>query len=77
MHPGPGQACRSWGLTLQPHITQAKARIEQTGNPLLDTTMQGPQVSKLQFDKVMGYIETGKKEGARLLCGGARVGDKG
>lgn len=58
-------------------VAMAKARIEQTGNPLLDTTMQGPQVSKLQFDKVMGYIETGKKEGARLLCGGARVGDKG
>jgi aldehyde dehydrogenase (NAD+) len=34
-------------------------------------------VSKLQFEKVMGYIETGKKEGARLLCGGGRVGDKG
>ena len=30
-----------------------------------------------QFEKVMTYIESGKKEGARLLCGGGRVGDRG
>jgi aldehyde dehydrogenase (NAD+) len=38
---------------------------------------QGPQVDKLQFDRVLGYIETGKKEGARVVAGGARHGDKG
>src|ERR1700733_7093052 len=30
-----------------------------------------------QFEKVMGYIETGKREGAEMLCGGKRVGDRG
>ena len=30
-----------------------------------------------QFDRVMGYIELGKKSGARLMCGGKRLGDKG
>ena len=25
----------------------------------------------------MGYIESGKKEGAKLMCGGERVGDNG
>ena len=39
--------------------------------------MQGPQVDKIQFDRVMGYIEKGKKEGARLTTGGERFGDKG
>ena len=30
-----------------------------------------------QFDKVMGYIESGRTEGAKLVCGGERVGDRG
>ena len=40
-------------------------------------TEQGPQVDEDQFDKVMGYIESGKREGAKMLCGGDRVGDRG
>ncbi|HIF51018.1 MAG TPA: aldehyde dehydrogenase [Thiotrichaceae bacterium] len=46
------------------------------GNPL-DTDVQvGAQVSKDQFDKILNYIEIGKKEGAELLIGGnvAQVG---
>jgi len=38
---------------------------------------QGPQVDQEQFDKVMGLIESGKKEGAKLECGGRRFGEKG
>ncbi|MCR4429230.1 MAG: aldehyde dehydrogenase family protein [Caldiserica bacterium] len=30
----------------------------------------GPLISKGQMEKVIGYIENGKKEGARLVCGG-------
>jgi len=37
----------------------------------------GPQVDKIQFDKVLGYIESGKAEGATVACGGGRNGDKG
>ncbi|MDR2192481.1 MAG: aldehyde dehydrogenase family protein [Endomicrobium sp.] len=33
----------------------------------------GPLVSKEHLDKVLSYIETGKKEGARLVCGGFRI----
>lgn len=29
------------------------------------------------MDKVLGYIDSGKSEGAKLLSGGQRVGDKG
>jgi len=36
-----------------------------------ETTM-GPVVSKAQLARVLGYIETGRKEGARLVCGGGR-----
>lgn len=38
---------------------------------------QGPQVDKIQFDRVMGYIEKGKSEGAIVSHGGSRHGDKG
>jgi|EP01083_Nonionella_stella_P000211 aldehyde dehydrogenase (NAD+) len=38
---------------------------------------QGPQVDKVQYDKVMDYIESGKKEGATCEIGGKRHGDKG
>jgi hypothetical protein len=31
----------------------------------------------VQFQKVMSYIDSGKREGAELLAGGNRVGDKG
>jgi len=34
-------------------------------------------VDNVQFEKVMGYIESGKCEGARLLCGGQRIGERG
>jgi aldehyde dehydrogenase (NAD+) len=43
----------------------------------IGTGMQGPQVDKIQFDKVMGFIEKGKSEGANLATGGSRHGDKG
>ncbi|HVO39990.1 MAG TPA: aldehyde dehydrogenase family protein [Spirochaetia bacterium] len=36
-----------------------------------ETTM-GPVVSKAQLARVLGYIETGRQEGARLVCGGGR-----
>jgi len=49
----------------------------KVGNPRESTTDQGPQVDNEQFEKILGYIETGKKEGAKLQTGGKRWGDKG
>ena len=40
------------------------------GNPLDSETMVGAQASKAQFDKILSYIEIGKKEGAQVLTGG-------
>src|SRR5262245_17470054 len=54
-----------------------KTKARKVGDPFDPDTEQGPQVSQEQFDKVMGFIEAGKKEGAKMLCGGNRVGDKG
>src|SRR5262249_33516974 len=54
-----------------------KAKCRKVGDPFEPETEQGPQVSQEQFDRVMGFIDSGKKEGAKLLCGGNRVGNKG
>ncbi len=42
------------------------------GDPLDEATSFGPMVSEAQMNIVLGYIEKGKEEGARLICGGAR-----
>jgi aldehyde dehydrogenase (NAD+) len=55
----------------------ARAKRRTVGNPLDPGTEQGPQVDDAQFDKVMSYVEAGKREGAKLLCGGERVGERG
>lgn len=56
-----------------------KKRAEQNkvGDPFHHETFQGPQVSQLQFDRIMGYIQSGKEEGATVETGGERHGDKG
>ncbi|MDH3265205.1 MAG: betaine-aldehyde dehydrogenase, partial [Paracoccaceae bacterium] len=40
------------------------------GDPLDEATTLGPLVSEAQREKVLGYIETGRAEGARLVTGG-------
>jgi len=55
-----------------------KAHVEsiKVGDPFKADTFQGPQVSQLQFDRIMAYIDDGKKTG-KALTGGKRLGDKG
>uniref|UniRef100_A0A183AIF6 Aldedh domain-containing protein n=1 Tax=Echinostoma caproni TaxID=27848 RepID=A0A183AIF6_9TREM len=53
------------------------AEARKVGDPFAEDTVQGPQVDEVHFKRVMSYIESGKKEGARLVTGGARVGHKG
>jgi aldehyde dehydrogenase (NAD+) len=53
------------------------AKMRQVGDPLDPLTQQGPQVDQTQFEKILSYVESGKKEGAKLECGGSRVGEKG
>jgi aldehyde dehydrogenase (NAD+) len=56
-------------------IARAKKRI--VGDPFDSRTELGPLVDQSQFDKVMGYIESGRGEGATLACGGGRIGNRG
>ena len=54
-----------------------RAAANAVGDPFDEKTFQGPQVSQLQYDRIMGYIEEGKKDGAKLETGGGRHGSKG
>ncbi|MBN3763852.1 betaine-aldehyde dehydrogenase [Burkholderia sp. Ac-20365] len=45
------------------------------GKPSDPSTNFGPLASAAQLDKVLGYIESGKQQGARLVHGGARINE--
>jgi aldehyde dehydrogenase (NAD+) len=52
-------------------LAKATAERAKVGDPLDPNTTMGPVVSKAQFDKVQRLIESGIREGATLVCGGA------
>ncbi|KAK3596641.1 hypothetical protein CHS0354_039818 [Potamilus streckersoni] len=60
-------------------VEKAKYMAENriVGDPYDATTQQGPQIDEEQLNKIMGYIESAKKEGAKLESGGERLGSKG
>ncbi|MBX3597014.1 MAG: betaine-aldehyde dehydrogenase [Rhizobiaceae bacterium] len=47
-----------------------RTKAIRIGDPLDPDTQMGPLINKMQFDKVLGYIEIGKQEGATLHYGG-------
>ncbi len=60
-------------------LSKLKAKAEKlvVGNPLDPKTQMGSQVSEEQFKKILGHIEKGKAEGARVVTGGMKAQDKG
>ncbi|XP_066509367.1 aldehyde dehydrogenase, mitochondrial-like [Hoplias malabaricus] len=56
-------------------VERAKKRV--VGDPFNLSTEQGAQVDDEQFKKILGYISSGKKEGAKLMCGGGAASDRG
>lgn len=75
-----GQVCTNGTRVFVP--TQLKPQFEEkilekinyirVGDPLQPETNFGPVSSFAHMDKILQYIESGKKQGARLLCGGSR-----
>ncbi|XP_014679627.1 PREDICTED: retinal dehydrogenase 1-like [Priapulus caudatus] len=53
------------------------AKKRSIGDPWCDNVENGPQIDRDQFDKVLELIESGKKQGAKMECGGGRHGTKG
>ncbi len=80
-----GQGCTITTRWLVPRSRRAQAiEILRTaldgwkyGDPEDPANLQGPQISRRQQERVLGYIERGKAEGARLLVGGRRPERRG
>jgi betaine-aldehyde dehydrogenase len=76
-----GQSCGSNSRVFvhssirQKFIDAVLARCEKIviGLPELETTGMGPVINRRQYDRIMGYIQSGKDEGARVLRGGGHV----
>ncbi|EEB90593.1 hypothetical protein MPER_11178, partial [Moniliophthora perniciosa FA553] len=55
----------------------AKYLLSRTGDPFAQEILHGPQASQLQYDRVIGYINSAKTEGATIHTGGERAGTDG
>lgn len=55
----------------------AKAKNRKIGDPFDPHTESGPQIDETQMEKILEMIESGKKAGAKLECGGVRRGENG
>jgi aldehyde dehydrogenase (NAD+) len=45
-------------------------KVSVIGDPFEENTFQGPQVTKTQYERVLGYIKSGRDEGATVSMGG-------
>ena len=56
-------------------IERGTKRVQamKQGHPLDMSTMVGAQVSQVQMEKILGYIDIGRSEGAKCLTGGERL----
>ena len=62
-------------LIFDKFMEKAVARVAKikVGDPLDPTTQMGAQCSKGQLEKILNYIDVGKKEGAKCMTGGERA----
>jgi acyl-CoA reductase-like NAD-dependent aldehyde dehydrogenase len=80
-----GQCCAAGGRTyvqdeiydefVRKAVARAKSRV--VGDPMMRGVEQGPQINQEQFTKCMDFINQGVEQGAKLACGGRRVGNRG
>ncbi|KAH9960726.1 aldehyde dehydrogenase [Lactifluus volemus] len=55
----------------------AKSQSIKLGDPFVSDSYQGPQVSEVQFNRIMDYINSGKEQGATVHLGGEQHGKDG
>lgn len=53
------------------------AKKRKVGDPFAPDTVQGPQIDKESLNKILAYVDYGKKDGAKLEVGGKRIGTEG
>jgi acyl-CoA reductase-like NAD-dependent aldehyde dehydrogenase len=77
---GCGQVCINYSRVLVPrkryndYVESLAESMRKTavGDPLDPATWMGPLAMRTQLDRVMGYIEKGRAEGAQIAAGGGR-----
>lgn len=57
-----------------PRLAEATSKIA-VGDGIEESTEMGPLITPQHMERVLGYIESGKSEGAEILCGGTRLTD--
>jgi betaine-aldehyde dehydrogenase len=81
IYAGQGEVCSAGSrLLLQrtladkflPRLAEASKNIV-VGDGLDPATEMGPLITRSHLERVLGYIEVGKAEGAEVLCGGQRL----
>ena len=81
IYAGQGEVCsagsrlilqRSLADRFLPRLAEASSRII-VGDGMEPATEMGPLITRQHLERVMGYIDSGKAEGAELLCGGTRL----
>jgi len=83
VHGGQGCAISTRWLVPRSRYAEAVAIIQAAfegwkyGDPTNPAHLQGPQISRVQQQRVLEYIEKGRAEGARCLVGGRRPEGKG
>lgn len=74
-----GQICTATSRILvheavyEPFVGRFKATVEKVsvlGDPFAEATFQGPQVTRAHYERVLGYIQAGRDEGATVMLGG-------
>jgi len=61
-------------------VEKFKAKVKEVsviGDPFEETTFQGPQVTKAQYERVLSFIKSGREEGATVAMGGESAPQKG
>jgi len=82
---GKGEVCAAGSrlfVEAKVHDAMVEKLVERSkklepGDPLNPKTRLGALVSKTQMDKVLGYVESGAREGAKPVLAGGRAGDRG
>jgi len=76
-----GQSCGSTSRLLLHEsiagdvVDAVRATVEQIriGSPLDDATQMGPVISRAHYDRILGFVESARTEGARVVTGGNRA----
>ncbi|KAL1840106.1 hypothetical protein VTJ49DRAFT_801 [Mycothermus thermophilus] len=61
-------------------LARFKTKVQEIsvlGDPFEESTFQGPQVTKAQYERVLSYIQSGQEEGATIALGGQPAPQKG